>query len=165
MGFLPADVIANNLVLLVPDASLYHFGVLTSNVHMAWMRAVAGRLKSDYRYSAQIVYNNFPWPEGTCRLGDDRLDQVDESTSRQVAAITATAKGILDARARYPDASLADLYDELTMPPDLRKAHQENDRAVMAAYGFPTKTTESECVAELFKRYQALVAAKDGTKK
>ena len=90
-----------------------------------------------------------------------RLDQVDESTSRQVAAITATAKGILDARARYPDASLADLYDELTMPPDLRKAHQENDRAVMAAYGFPTKMTESECVAELFKRYQSLVAGKE----
>ena len=112
---------------------------------MAWMRAVAGRLKSDYRYSAQIVYNNFPWPE---------------STDEQKARIEQTAQAILDARALYPDASLADLYDELTMPPNLRKAHQENDRAVMAAYGFPTKMTESECVAELFKRYQSLVAAK-----
>ena len=106
------------------------------------MRAVAGRLKSDYRYSAQIVYNNFPWPEETA------------------ADIAATAQAILDARAKYPDSSLADLYDELAMPPDLRRAHQENDRAVMAVYGFSTKMTESECVAELFKRYQALVATK-----
>ena len=132
----------SDLVFLIPNATLYHFGVLTSNVHMAWMRAVAGRLKSDYRYSAQIVYNNFPWPEETA------------------ADIAATAQAILDARAKYPDSSLADLYDELAMPPDLRRAHQENDRAVMAVYGFSTKMTESECVAELFKRYQALVATK-----
>ena len=143
MGFIPPTTFCSDLVFLVPDATLYHFGVLTSNVHMAWMRAVAGRLKSDYRYSAQIVYNNFPWPD---------------ATDEQKARIEQTAQGILDARAKYPDSSLADLYDELTMPPDLRKAHQENDRAVMAAYGFPVKTTESECVAELFKHYQALAS-------
>ena len=180
MGFLPADVIANNLVLLVPDASLYHFGVLTSNVHMAWMRAVAGRLEMRYRYSAQIVYNNFPWPEaatpmranGSANASPEgkaqnagALATTSDKSELMKARIEQTAQAILDARAHYPDASLADLYDELTMPPDLRKAHQENDRAVMAAYGFPTKMTESECVAELFKRYQTLVAAKEGTKK
>ena len=143
IGFVEATIICGDANLMIPSATLYHLGVLTSNVHMAWMRAVAGRLKSDYRYSAQIVYNNFPWPEPT-----------DEQKSR----IEATAQGILDARAKYPDSTLADLYDELTMPPELRHAHQENDRAVMAAYGFPTAMTESECVAELFRRYQALLA-------
>ncbi|MBQ6726123.1 MAG: methylase [Bacteroidales bacterium] len=110
---------------------------------MAWMRAVCGRLKSDYRYSKDIVYNNFPWPD---------------ATEEQKAKIEATAQAILDARALYPESSLADLYDELTMPAELRKAHQENDRAVMQAYGFPVKSTftESQCVAELFKRYQEL---------
>ena len=108
---------------------------------MAWMRATCGRLKSDYSYSANLVYNNFPWPT---------------PTDEQKARIEATAQAILDARAKYPDCSLADLYDEVTMPPELRKAHQENDRAVMAAYGFSTKMTESECVAELFKMYQTL---------
>ena len=123
-------------------ATLYHFGVLTSNVQMAWMRAVCGRLKSDYSYSNTIVYNNFPWPN---------------PTDEQKARIEETAQGILDARALYPDSSLADLYDELTMPPELRKAHQDNDRAVMRAYGFDIKTmTESTCVAELFKLYQKL---------
>ncbi len=115
--------------------------VLTSNVHNAWLRVVCGRLKSDYRYSKDIVYNNVPWPE---------------ATDAQKARIEATAQAILDARAKYPDASLADLYDELTMPPELRHAHQENDRAVMAAYGFKPDMTESECVAELFNRYQKL---------
>jgi hypothetical protein len=109
------------------------------------MRIVTGRLKSDYQYSGAIVYNNFPWPD---------------ATAEQKARIEQTAQGVLDARDAHPDCSLKILYDELTMPPDLRKAHQENDRAVMAAYGFPTKMTESECVAELFKRYQSLVAAK-----
>ena len=142
MGFLTKDTIPTNLVLIIPDATLYHFGILISNVHMAWMRAVCGRLKSDYRYSKDIVYNNFPWPTPT----DD-----------QKAKIEQTAQAILDARALYPDSSLADLYDELTMPVELRKAHQDNDRAVMAAYGFPIKTTtESQCVAELFKLYQEL---------
>lgn len=145
IGLVNANTIANNLVLMVPDASPYHFGVLTSSVHMAWVRAVCGRLKSDYRYSINIVYNNFPWPN---------------PTAGQKQKIEQTAQAILDARARYPDCSLADLYDEVTMPPELRKAHQANDRAVMQAYGFEIKTmTESACVAALMKRYQALTKA------
>lgn len=143
MGFLTAETIPTNAVLIIPDATLFHFGVLESNVHMAWMRAVCGRLKSDYRYSKDIVYNNFPWPN---------------PTDEQKAKIEQTAQAILDARALYPDSSLADLYDELTMPVELRKAHQENDRAVMQAYGFNVKSmTESQCVAELFKKYQELI--------
>ena len=145
MGFMKSDTIPTNLVLIIPDASLYHFGVLESNVHMAWMRAVCGRLKSDYRYSKDIVYNNFPWPE----VSDEQREK-----------IAATAQAILDARALYPDSSLADLYDELTMPPELRKAHQQNDRAVMAAYGFSITMTESECVARLFELYQKLTENK-----
>ena len=132
-------------LIMLPDSSLYHFGVLTSNVHMAWMRAVCGRLKSDYSYSNTIVYNNFPW----CN-----------PTEEQKAKIEETAQAILDARALYPDSSLADLYDETLMPPELRKAHQANDRAVMAAYGFSTKMTESECVAEFFKLYEKLTEKK-----
>jgi len=142
IGFLDKNVVASNAASFVPDASLYHFGVLTSNVHMAWMRAIAGRLKSDYRYSVNIVYNNFPW----CN-----------PTEQQKNDIEKTAKAILDARALYPDCSLADLYDDNAMPSELRKAHQENDRAVMKAYGFDVKTmTESTCVAELMKMYQEL---------
>ncbi len=144
MGFLSADIIVTDLIQIVPDAEIYHFGVLTSNVHMAWLRAVAGRLEMRYRYSKDIVYNNFPW----CN-----------PTEAQRAKIEKTAQGILDARALYPDSSLADLYDELTMPVELRKAHQANDRAVMEAYGFWGKlNSESECVAELMKMYQKLVA-------
>ena len=140
IGFLSADVIAGDTIIL-PEATLYHFGVLTSNVHNAWMRVVCGRMKSDYRYSSTLVYNNFPWPT---------------PTEEQKAKIEQTAQAILDARAKFPDSSLADLYDELTMPVELRKAHQDNDRAVMQAYGFPVKSTftESQCVAELFKLYQ-----------
>ena len=142
MGFLNADSIPTNKLQIITDATFYHFGILESNVHMAWMRAVCGRLKSDYDYSKKIVYNNFPWPT---------------PTDEQKAKIEQTAQAILDARALYPDSSLADLYDELTMPVELRRAHQDNDRAVMAAYGFPVKTmTESQCVAELFKLYQEL---------
>ena len=142
MGFMSPEVLASNLVLIIPDATLYHFGILESNVHMAWMRAVCGRLKSDYRYSKDIVYNNFPWPT---------------PTEEQKAKIEQTAQAILDARALYPDSSLADLYDEVTMPSELRRAHQDNDRAVMAAYGFPVKGfTESDCVARLFELYQQL---------
>ncbi len=142
MGFLSPDIIASDAVQIIPNASLYHFGVLTSNVHMSWMRVVCGRLKSDYRYSKDIVYNNFPWPT---------------PTDEQKVKIEQTAQAILDARAKYPDCSLADLYDEVTMPPELRRAHQDNDRAVMQAYGFtPGKTSESECVAKLFEMYQAL---------
>lgn len=142
MGYLNSDVIAGNKLFIIPNATFYEFGVLTSNVHMAWMRAIGGRLKSDYSYSKNIVYNNFPW----CN-----------PTPEQKVKIEKTAQAILDARAKYPDCSLADLYDETTMPPELRKAHQANDFAVMAAYGFNRKITESECVAELMKRYQALV--------
>lgn len=146
IGFLSPEVIASNKLYLVPNADLYMFGIMISNVHMAWMRVIAGRLKSDYSYSP-AVYNNFPWPTP--------MDQ-------QRAKIEQTAQAILDARALYPDASLADLYDETTMPPELRKAHQQNDKAVMAAYGFSVKDmTESKCVAELMKMYQQLVSQKD----
>jgi type I restriction-modification system DNA methylase subunit len=143
MGFIGEDIIVTDAVLLIPDATLYHFGVLESNVHMAWMRAVCGRLEMRYRYSKDVVYNNFPWPT---------------PTDEQKAKIEQTAQAILDARALYPDSSLADLYDEVAMPIELRKAHQNNDRAVMQAYGFPVKSTftESQCVAELFKMYQEL---------
>jgi hypothetical protein len=142
MGYIAKDVVTNDQVQIIPDATLYHFGILESNVHMAWMRAVCGRLKSDYRYSKDVVYNNFPWPT---------------PTEEQKAKIEQTAQQILDARAKYPDSSLADLYDELIMPVELRRAHQQNDRAVMEAYGFPVKNmTESQCVAELFKLYQEL---------
>lgn len=150
MGFLNGNIIPTNQVQIIPDANIYHFGILTSNVHMAWMRAVCGRLKSDYRYTAKIVYNNFPW----CN-----------STDEQKAKIEKTAQGILDVRALYPECSLADLYDELTMPPELRKAHQENDKAVMEAYGFRKQDeqtgksrwlTESETVAQLMQMYQEL---------
>ena len=142
MGFIDKGTFASNLVLIIPNATLYHFGILESNVHMAWMRAVCGRLEMRYRYSKDIVYNNFPWPT---------------PTEEQKKKIEQTAQAILDARALYPDSSLADLYDDLTMPVELRKAHQNNDRAVMQAYGFDVKTmTESLCVAELFKLYKEL---------
>ncbi len=141
IGFLDRNTIPTNAVLIIPNAELYHFGILTSNVHMSWMRAVCGRLKSDYRYSKDIVYNNFPWPE---------------PTEQQKAEIERTAQAILDARELYPDCSLADLYDELTMPPELRKAHQANDKAVMKAYGFKKDLSESAIVAELMKMYQEL---------
>ena len=142
MGFMTKDVIASNSTLVATNATLFLFGVMTSNVHMAWMRTVCGRLKSDYRYSPSI-YNNFPWPT---------------PTEEQKQKIEQTAQAILDARALYPDSSLADLYDELTMPVELRRAHQDNDRAVMQAYGFPVKSTftESQCVAELFKMYKEI---------
>ncbi len=140
--YLKSDIIAGDKLFQMPYASLYHFGVLTSNVHMAWMRAVCGRLEMRYSYSNTIVYNNFPWPNPT----DEQKQKIEQ-----------TAQAILDARAIYPDSSLADLYDELTMPVELRRAHQENDRAVMAAYGFNVKTmTESQCVGELFKLYKQL---------
>ena len=142
IGFMDSDSLTSDAAHIIPNATLYHLGILTSNVHMAWMRAVCGRLEMRYRYSANIVYNNFPWPT---------------PTEEQRARIEQTAQAILDARALYPDASLADLYDEVTMPPELRKAHQKNDKAVMQAYGFPIgETTESTCVAELMKMYQEM---------
>ena len=142
MGFMDDSVLCSNKVRLMPNATLYHLGILTSNVHMAWMRAVCGRLKSDYDYSIKIVYNNFPWPT---------------PTDTQKTKIEQTAQAILDARALYPEASLADLYDETTMPVELRRAHQNNDRAVMQAYGFKVgDMTESMCVSALMKLYQEM---------
>ncbi|MCQ2315788.1 MAG: BREX-1 system adenine-specific DNA-methyltransferase PglX [Bacteroidales bacterium] len=142
IDYLESEVIPGDKLFFMKNSSLYHFGILTSNVHNAWMRTVCGRLKSDYSYSNTIVYNNFPWPM---------------PTAEQKAKIEQTAQAILDVRAKYPDSSLADLYDEVTMPPELRRAHQENDKAVMQAYSFPAKMTESECVAELYKLYEELV--------
>lgn len=145
MGLLQSDIFCGDAVLLIPDATLYHFGILESNVHMAWMRAVAGRLEMRYRYSKELVYNNFPWPT---------------PTPEQKAAIEKTAQAILDARELYPDSSLADLYDEVLMPKELREAHRANDRAVMRAYGFPIKMTEPDCVAALMQMYEQLTAGK-----
>ncbi|MDR3240153.1 MAG: class I SAM-dependent DNA methyltransferase, partial [Clostridiales bacterium] len=144
IGFLDKDTIPTNLVLIIPDATLYHFGILTSNVHMAWTRAICGRLKSDYRYSKDIVYNNFPWPH---------------ITDIQKATIETAAQNVLNARSLFPNSSLADLYDPLTMPPELLKAHKALDRAVMKLYGFPVKKdfTEADCVAALMERYKELV--------
>lgn len=145
LGFLDDTIIPTDSATIIENASNYEFGILTSNIHMAWMRAVAGRLKSDYRYSKDIVYNNFPWPH---------------PTEAQKAKIEETAQGILDARAQHAHASLADLYDDTFMPSDLRKAHQENDKAVAAAYGLnknsPEFKSESACVAMLMRMYQAL---------
>lgn len=147
-GFIGREMILTDAAMCIPNAGIYEFGILESNVHMAWMRAIGGRIKSDYRYSKDIVYNNFPWPT---------------PNEQQKAKIEQTAQAILDARALYPDSSLADLYDELTMPPELRKAHQANDRAVMDAYGFikgtAARTSESACVAELMKLYQQKISA------
>ena len=193
MDYLKRDVIPGDMLFVLSNASLYHFGVLTSSVHMAWMRVVAGRLKSDYRYSAAIVYNNFPWPDVGFNAETQRLKGTEEKslsesqclsasvlrqdsekspklqnsqspssesninpsrTSREL--ITQTAQSILDARALYPDSSLADLYDPLTMPIELRKAHAANDRAVLAAYGLAPDTPESEIVAHLMKLYERM---------
>ena len=141
IGFLPKEIIAGHKLFIIPEAEIYHFGVLTSVVHNAWMRMVAGRMKSDYSYTSTMVYNTFPWPS---------------PTEKQQEKIEATAQAILDAREMFPDNSLADLYDEMTMPPELRKAHRANDAAVLEAYGFPKDATESDIVARLFKMYQEL---------
>ena len=141
LDFVTPEIIVNGSALIIPNVGLYEFGVMISNVHMAWMRIVCGRMKSDYQYSGSVVYNNFIW----CN-----------PTDKQKEKIELTAQGILDARNLYPESSLADLYDELTMPPELRKAHQQNDKAVMEAYGFPVKSgfTESMCVAKLMEMYK-----------
>lgn len=151
MGYMDNTVLCSNKLRLMPNSTLYHFGILESGIHMAWMRTVCGRMKSDYSYSVNIVYNNFPWPTPT-------------ETQRQ--RIEATAQAILDARELYPNDSLAALYNEVTMPPELRKAHQANDMAVLAAYGIkkgdPAYSSESACVAFLMKRYQELVQKGNG---
>lgn len=144
IGFLPKEIIVSNLCLLIPGANIFHFGVLTSTMHMAWVRAVCGRLKSDYRYSNGIVYNNFPWPISP----NENIKQ----------AIENAAQAVLDTRAQFPDSTLADLYDPLTIPPVLVKAHQALDRAVDAAYGKTNFKTEAERVAFLFERYQEITS-------
>lgn len=144
IGYLPPEIIASDAALTISNATLFHFGILTSTQHNAWMRTVAGRLKSDYRYSAKLVYNNFPWPT---------------PTDAQRSAIETAAQGVLDARARYPDSSLADLYDPLTMPPELVKAHAKLDKAVDAAYRYKGANSDAERVAFLFGLYQDLIGA------
>lgn len=151
VGFLRSSTVASNLVYVLPDATPYHFGVLTSLMHMAWVRSVCGRLESRYRYSAGIVYNNYPWPT---------------PTDTQRKAIEIAAQSVLDARDEYPDSTLADLYDPLTMPPELTKAHKALDKAVDAAYGKIKFATEAERVAFLFQRYEQLTSLLPaGTKK
>ena len=145
MEVLNKEIIPGDKLFMLPSISSYNFGILTSNVHMAWMRAVCGRLEMRYSYSNTIVYNNFPWPT---------------PTAEQQSKIEQTAQAILDVRANYPDSSLADLYDPNVMPYDLLQAHRNNDRALMAAYGFSAKMTESECVAALFNLYSELTKAK-----
>ena len=145
MAYLHGDVIPTNQIQTIPNATLYHFGILTSSVHMAWMRAVCGRLKSDYRYSKDIVYNNFVWPNVETCHGASLQTKIEQ-----------TAQAILDARALYPDSSLADLYDATLMPVELRRAHRANDEAVLAAYGWPKDLQESEIVERLFGLYEAM---------
>ncbi len=143
IGFLSNHVVASNLLYTIGNAERFHFGVLTSTMHNAWVRSVCGRLKSDFRYSASIVYNNFPWPD---------------PSNKQQATIEVAAQTVLDARAAHPGATLADLYDPLTMPPDLLKAHQTLDRAVDAAYGYKGAATDAARVAFLFERYQQITS-------
>lgn len=143
MSFIDSSVIVTNAVLFIPEGDLYLFGLLNSEVHMAWMRMICGRLEMRFRYSKEVVYNNFPWPQ---------------PTDSQKEKISQTAQAILDARALYPESSLADLYDELAMPIELRKAHRANDAAVLEAYGFPKDASEPEIVARLFKMYQDITS-------
>jgi len=182
MGYLTPSTMCSNKLRLMPNATLFHFGVLNSSVHMAWMRVVCGRLKSDYSYSVNIVYNNFPWPNCLRRLTQSPQSEqkgakplrrfVDSALAPEESGvdvkadafedrgglIAATARAILDARALYPDSSLADLYDPLTMPSELRRAHRANDQAVLAAYGFAKDATEEEIVAKLFEMYAELTS-------
>ena len=139
IGFASPDVLCSDKLRLIPNATIYQFGILNSSAHMAWMRAVCCRLKSDYSYSNTIVYNNFVWPE------------VSEKVQAKIAA---TAQAILDARNRHPNASLADLYDPTLMPAELRKAHRANDAAVLAAYGMKKEASEGEVVARLMELYR-----------
>ena len=144
MGFVDSNVIVTSDLSIVPNAAIYHFGILTSSIHMAWMRRVCGRFGDGYRYSGNVVYNNFPW----C-----------EPTDSQRRAIETTAQKILDVRSKYPESTLADLYDELTMPADLRKAHRANDKAVAAAYGFENILDDEQAiVGELMNRYVELTS-------
>jgi hypothetical protein len=143
IGFEQPETFSSNKLRIFRDAGIYHFGILSSTMHNAWVRSVTGRLKSDYQYSVTIVYNNFPWPEPS-------------NTQRQ--AIETAAQAVLDARAQFPNSTLADLYDPLAMPPELARAHQTLDRAVDAAYGKKSFASEAERVAFLFERYQAITS-------
>jgi hypothetical protein len=142
IGFITPDILASDSAHIIPNATLYHFGILTSSVHNTWMRAICGRLEMRYRYSKDIVYNNFIWPN---------------VTNEQKAVIEKLAQGVLDARVKFPESSLADLYDPLAMPPELLKAHRELDKAVMKLYGFGKDVSEAEIVAELMGRYEKTV--------
>ena len=145
IAFVQSDIIINGSALIVPNATFYEFGILISSVHNAWMRAVAGRMKSDYQYSGSIVYNNFPWSN---------------PTDEQKTTIETTARAILEARDKYANETLANLYDETFMPIELRRAHRANDEAVLAAYGWPKNLQESEIVARLFEMYEAIIKRK-----
>jgi len=154
IGFMPKDVIASNLCLIIPDATLFHFGILTSSMHMAWVNNVCGRLKSDYRYSASIVYNNYPWP--------------DNPTDKQKQAIEKAAQKVLDVRTDFPESTLADLYDPLSMPPALVKAHQDLDKAVDLSYRpqpFLTEAKRMEFLFELYEKYTADLFTKEKIKR
>ena len=144
LGFMEPNTIVSDLVFIIPHGTIFHFGVLSSAMHMAWVRGVCGRLKSDYRYSAGIVYNNFPWPPNP--------------TEKQQQAIDAAAQGVLNARAQYPESPLADLYDPLTMPIDLVQAHRKLDAAVDAAYARRKFSGDSDRLAYLFELYQQIVS-------
>lgn len=144
IAFLDATCIASTELFTIDAATLYHFGILTSTIHMAWVRYTCGRMKSDYRYSAGIVYNNYPWP--------------DEPSDKQRAAIEAAAQAVLKARAQFPQSSLADLYDPITMPPVLVKAHQALDRTVDACYRKASFSNDAQRVEFLFERYQQLTS-------
>ena len=144
IGFVTPDVLASNLVKVFPDASLYHFGILCSQMHMAWVRQVCGRLESRYRYSAKLVYNNYPWSVAV--------------TDKQRAAVEAAAQAVLDARAQYPTSTLADLYDPLAMPAPLLKAHQQLDRAVDRCYRPEPFPSDRHRVEYLFALYEQLTA-------
>ncbi len=161
IAYASADLIAGDKLQTIPSASLFEFGIITSAMHMAWMRTTCGRMKSDYQYSAKITYNNFPWPEGRSGL-QPRTASVENETfaaaSRSYKAIEACAQAVLDARAVHENASLADLYDPLTMPANLLKAHQALDKAVDAAYGYKGVNTDAARVAFLFERYQQLTS-------
>jgi hypothetical protein len=184
IGFLSPETIISNLVYAVPDATLFHFGVMTSTMHNAWMRAISGRLKSDYRYSANIVYNNFPWPdlpEPATRSGTDTgtstggapiasgpssapVSPSISPSQKKRAAIEAAAQSVLDARASFPEASLADLYDPLAMPPALTKAHQQLDKAVDAAYAYKGQPDDASRVAFLFGLYARITTSLKNSK-
>ena len=144
MAFASENLVAGETLQMVPDATLYQFGTLTSTMHMAWMATVCGRLKSDFRYSAKLVYNNYPWPENP--------------TDKQKTNVEAKAQAVLDARAKYPESSLADLYDPLTMPPELVKAHEQLDKAVEQCYRSKPFQSDRERVEYLFQRYEQLTA-------